>query len=538
GGDTLVGRLAAFSRIMSGEAFVAKGASCTINLIGGKINAWIAMSDYKTTEAHGYEKGIIVNIGEDFDLSKSFREGLDKQENNTITDKEGMVVFYGINGESVYVVDGAAKIGASKVAIADAKFDEYKGSDRFRDVTVIGGAEVPDVPEVPDTPVIPEIPEDTTKPSDTTTQTPSDSVPSSKKVYLSDNGSDSNDGLSADKPFKTLTKCFKTLGDEGGTIVVVDTFTPTGHYVAPDHKGKVVITGNDASSRYVIAGSTRRFQAGGPTEFTDIIIEQNKDMLFVANFHNFTISSTVTHDKKAGNSFIVAGGQGGNVKGSDRDYTVQSAALTLNGGKWNEVIGSLRSSLNSPAGAHSPDEFCDYTLIINVGGDTQIGKLAAFSRGFSKANILAKNSECIINLNGGVIQCWIAMSDSTAQAQNGYENGIIVNIGEGFDLSKSFGYSSDKQENNIIDNVFYGISGESVYASGKQIPIGASKIYIAESKYEQYKNSDRFRLTSVLAGKYVSDFNPETADYSWFVAAIAISTMALAVLVIKKKKED
>ncbi|MBQ2862912.1 MAG: hypothetical protein IJE84_01935, partial [Clostridia bacterium] len=193
---------------------------------------------------------------------------------------------------------------------------------------------------------------------------------------------------------------------------------------------------------------------------------------------------------------------------------------------------------NSPSGTHSPDEFRDYTIVINVGGDTVISKLAAFSRSFSKADILAKNSECIINLNGGVIRCWIAMSDSTAEAKNGYENGIIVNIGEGFDLSKSFGYSADKQENNIIDNVFYGISGESVFASGKQIPIGTSKIYIAEAKYEQYKNSDRFRLTSVLAGKYAPDDNPETADYSWFIAAIALSTMALAVLVIKKKKED
>ncbi|MBQ2308711.1 MAG: hypothetical protein II373_03955, partial [Clostridia bacterium] len=421
GKDVTVGKLAAFSRISSDANFVAKNSSCTVNLIGGKVNAWIAMSDAKKDEPHGYENGLIVNIGEDFDLSKSFQEGASKQKDNTITDSDNNVVFYGINGETVYVRDGYSKIGASKVCIADSKYEAYKDSDRFRDVTVDDGAVLPDAPEADD--------------EQGGTQQP---AKPKKKVYLSDNGSDSNDGLSAETPFKTLTKCYSILGDEGGFIIVVDTFTPSGHFLAPDHKGKVTIMGANSSARYIISGGTRRFQAGGPTEFTDIILEQNKDMLFVARFNNFTISSTVVHEKNAGNSFIVAGGQGGTTKGADKDYTVKSAALTLNGGYWSEVIGSLRSSLNSPSGTHSPDEFKDYTIVINIGGNATVGKLSAFSRAFTKADILARNSECVINLNGGQVKYWIGMSDSTASAKNGYEDGIIINIGPNFDLSGSF----------------------------------------------------------------------------------------------------
>lgn len=254
------------------------------------------------------------------------------------------------------------------------------------------------------------------------------------------------------------------------------------------------------------------------------------------SFNDLTISSTVDFSK-TGSSFIVAGGQGGTGTNT-KDYTVKNSTVTLNAGQWSEVIGSVRSSLNSPSGAHSPDEFKDYTIVINVGGSAVISKLAAFSRSFTTAAILARNSECVINLNGGQINCWIAMSDSTAEGKNGYEDGIIINIGKNFDLSKSFRSSIDKQENTILDNVFYGINGDSPFATGNQTPIGASKIYIAEEKYDEYKDSDRFRGVTVLSGKYIPARNPESGDCAWMVVDVAIVAMAGAVLTIKKKKEN
>ena len=90
----------------------------------------------------------------------------------------------------------------------------------------------------------------------------------------------------------------------------------------------------------------------------------------------------------------------------------------------------------------------------------------------------------------------------------------------------------------MIDNVFYGINGESPFVNGSQIKIGASKVYITESKYEEYKDSDRLRDVTVLSGKYIPARNPDTGDAAWIVAAIAMTAMAMAVLLIKKKKED
>ena len=126
-------------------------------------------------------------------------------------------------------------------------------------------------------------------------------------------------------------------------------------------------------------------------------------------------------------------------------------------------------------------------------------------------------------------KCYSTLSD---------EDGIIINIGPNFDLSGSFQAAIDKQENNVIDNVFYGINGESPFANGSQIKIGASKVYITESKYEEYKDSDRLRDVTVLSGKYIPARNPDTGDAAWIVAAIAMTAMAMAVLLIKKKKED
>ena len=158
------------------------------------------------------------------------------------------------------------------------------------------------------------------------------------------------------------------------------------------------------------------------------------------------------------------------------------------------------------------------------------------ARTFTGADILAKNSKCVINLNGGKITTWIAMSDSTAAAKNGYENGIIINIGENFKLADSFRASIDKQENNVIDKVFYGISGDSVYVEGNQIAIGASKVYIASAKYNEYKDSDRFHGIAVEEGTFNKVETPDSSDMTWVVAAIAMVAMAGAVLTFKKKK--
>lgn len=362
-------------------------------------------------------------------------------------------------------------------------------------------------------------------------------------VYLSDSGNDENGGTASDTAFKTITKAYQTLGSKGGVIEIVGTFTPAGNFIAPAHTGKITIKGHDSASKYVISGATRRFQAGGPTEFTDITIEQNKDMLFVANYNVFTISSTVKHVKNSGNAFIVAGGQGGTGKTSDRRYLVRSTELTVNAGTWSEIIGSVRTNLKSPDRTHPVSEFNDYSVVINVGGTAQVAKIAAFSRSVTTA-VFAKKAECVINLNGGKVTHWIAMHDFTGAAKHGYEDGMIVNIGQGFNLAASFQGDAGKQVDNIVTDakgnmIFYGISGDGVFVNDAHGKIGASKVYIHESQYDALKDSSRFRGVEVLSGAYTAARAPETGD-SLGTIVVAAALMSLctvcAVAVIRKKR--
>lgn len=327
-------------------------------------------------------------------------------------------------------------------------------------------------------------------------------------VYLSDAGDDANDGASAATAVKTMAKAYEVLGTEGGNIVIADKYTTDNHFVAPDHTGKITIKGANASAVFEATGF--RFQSGGPLEFTDIKINQTKaNFMVVGNFNDLTFTSTVTHERGTNASFIVAGGQGGNVEGKDRDYTVKSTTLTLEGGNWSEVIGSIRSGLNSPSGAHDPAEFKDYTLTINVGGDVTVGKIAAFSRSYGDCTILAANSECIINLNGGMITAWAGMTDTTgtAKVKVGYEKGITYNIGKNFKFAESFELDEVNQRDNIVtdssgNKIFYGLNGDNVftYHSTKVLPeaLGMSKVVIAEELYGVLSTSPRLRGVLVL----------------------------------------
>ena len=312
-------------------------------------------------------------------------------------------------------------------------------------------------------------------------------------MYLDDAGSDSNAGTLA-KPFKTLTKCYNTLGTNGGAMVIKSTFTQTGTFKAPiEHTGKITIMGYTNTSSYSVAG--HRYHLGGPTEFTGITINQTAaNFLISARYYNLTIS----HSVKKTDSYIciiVAGGQGG-ADSKSMDYTPRSSTVTVNGGNWSEIVGGVRTSLNTPNGAKSADAFKNITTTINVGGTASLNRIAAFSRAFTSSENLIEGSECIINLNGGKVKRWIAMSDTTKTGKNGFADGLTINIGAGFDFAGSFKAVSG-QVDNIKDDVFYGINGDSVYTDDSYGKVGKTKVVFADAIYEAYKNSDPLRGVTV-----------------------------------------
>ena len=317
-------------------------------------------------------------------------------------------------------------------------------------------------------------------------------------VYLSDAGNDENDGKTAANAFKTITKAYQTIGDNNGTIVVTGTFTQTADFVAAEHAGKITIKGADENAVYKVGA--KRFQSGGALEFTDITIDQTAaNFMLVGCFHELTISETVKKEATV-SSFIVAGGQGG-TSAKDRNYTVGDTTITVNAGYWSEVIGTVRNSLNSPAGAHTEDEYQNYTVTINVGGTATVGKLSAFARSFGGCEVFAENSQAIVNLNGGKILAWAGMTDATTKAATnkiGYENGVIFNIGKDFDITQSFTLDAEKQNDFIVTDatgkkIFYGLNGDNVFVDDSYVTIGASKVVCAPEVYDAVVASGRVR---------------------------------------------
>ena len=88
------------------------------------------------------------------------------------------------------------------------------------------------------------------------------------------------------------------------------------------------------------------------------------------------------------------------------------------------------------------------------------------------------------------------MSDTTKTGKNGFADGLTINIGAGFDFAGSFKAVSG-QVDNIKDDVFYGINGDSVYTDDSYGKVGKTKVVFADAIYEAYKNSDPLRGVTV-----------------------------------------
>ena len=289
-------------------------------------------------------------------------------------------------------------------------------------------------------------------------------------VYLSDNGSDKNDGLTAAKPKKTLTQSYAALGDEGGEIVIVGTVTHTATFIAPAHTGTVTIKGADANAKYVMKGSFRFF-LGGPTVFDNFTLEAKAGtFLLVCLFNDFTATETFSINRTK-DVLLVVGGQSDKDYKKNRDFgKAKDTTVTLDGGDWKEVIGGMRQGLTVPESesktvTKKAADFSDYELTFNIGGNVVISKFFALNRSVT-TDIVAPGSSCTINLTGGVITHFAGVNDQKSKS-NGYEDGVTVNIYKTFDINESFNGDTTVDSNRYNSSgVFCGISGETLYAEG------------------------------------------------------------------------
>ena len=93
-------------------------------------------------------------------------------------------------------------------------------------------------------------------------------------VYVTDGGTGS--GASAASPLGDLAAAYTALGEDGGTLVVVDRYTLNAAFVEPDHSGEVTVTQEtDGKSYRTEADSgvyfnSMRYILNGPTTFANI----------------------------------------------------------------------------------------------------------------------------------------------------------------------------------------------------------------------------------------------------------------------------
>ena len=353
------------------------------------------------------------------------------------------------------------------------------------------------------------------------------SADTEKTIYISANGDASNDGLSADKPINTITAAYQKLGAEGGRIVITDTFTfnkpATGKdgYTPPvKHTGKVTISGLNSDSVLNI-GASQRYYLAGHTEFDNIKIKAGNSITWflVCSFNDLTITDTVKVERSA--SFLICAGSTAGV-----DYTVRNNTLTVNGGNWEEVIGAVRNHANG--GSNTIAAHKDYHMTINIGGNAYINKFFAFGRSISLSptptEYIAKNSSCTVNLNGGTIGSYVGHHDVKG-FPTGYENGITVNVGKDFDISKSFDVALSSLDENrwkkevsgdkLNGYVYYGISGDCLWtrnALNKPIEfnLGQSTLNIAEEIYDEVIASKKVDVASFKAVNKIAADTPET----------------------------
>ncbi len=203
----------------------------------------------------------------------------------------------------------------------DGALPESWDTSAFSVTTEAGAVE----PEVKEEPKAPEV----TAPA---TGTPTKVVPGDGVVYLSDNGLNSNDGKTPEKPVPTLDMAI-ARGGTNPTIVIVDTYTYTTVKAVP----ACTITGLTSDSKLAI--STWAFMCGGNITVENITLHAKANYsYFLAMGNTFTAGEgvTITRDEGIKTGFGIRGGGEGSELTKDSNVILKS-------GSWGDVHGGTRN---------------------------------------------------------------------------------------------------------------------------------------------------------------------------------------------------
>ncbi len=226
-------------------------------------------------------------------------------------------------------------------------------------------------------------------------------------VYLSDKGSDENNGASYSKPVQSIGRAFKLLGKDGGYIVVtgnvkIDTAAKAAF---PTHEGMVVITSLYDGVDYRETGASLAFNVdtflGGDTvlEYIDISNENGAEFYCLGN--SLHIGKEVSTSYSV-NPMAIWGGtdcaRSGTTIHNTKffDYTIE-----IDSGDWYYVRGgSIRTGEAQAVGTIG-----NVTIIINGGRITNTTTSPTMNGIIAVGGFDALEGDANIIINGGEINC-------------------------------------------------------------------------------------------------------------------------------------
>ncbi len=218
-------------------------------------------------------------------------------------------------------------------------------------------------------------------------------------VYLSDSGSDSNDGTSASKAVKTLAAAYSKLDGEG-TVVVCSTVTLSSSEL-PTGEGRVTLTSVYGGVNYKSSGASLSLGTdiylGSDMTIENVALSYSSSRMIFCQGHSLklgegiTTSSTATPPRVFGGTNLSKSGV--NTKNSQFfNFTLEVCS-----GKWYYVTcGNYRTGENTIIGVIG-----DAELIINGGTFTAAGKTDSERENVSGIAGSALHGDLYMEINGG-----------------------------------------------------------------------------------------------------------------------------------------
>lgn len=205
-------------------------------------------------------------------------------------------------------------------------------------------------------------------------------------VYLSDKGSDSNSGTTADSPVASLNKAID-LVYEGGTVQIVDSYTLDSGFVWDNHLKSVVITGGTLD-----ASAVHPLKINDNVKFTDCTVTFQNNANVYANGNKLVIDSNV----KVNNLTHLYGGGTKTVENTDITVLSGSYYDIIGGGNGSTgtVLGDTNVTVGGNVNNDSEFDVTNHNLMRRIIGGTINGTVGG------NTNITVKDNAQSINIYG------------------------------------------------------------------------------------------------------------------------------------------